>query len=56
MILTETIFHRGQAVGLMLKNTNTGRVTFQPVESHSRLARGKWKSAEACERAVRAGA
>ena len=52
MILTETVFHRGQPVGLMHRNSLTGRVSFQPVAGHTRLARRRWKSAKACQRAV----
>ena len=52
MILSETLFHRGQAVGQMLQNTNSGHVTFQPVKGHKRLAKRKWRSVNTCQCAV----
>ncbi len=52
MVLTETVFHRGKAVGQMLQNTNTGRVTFQPKEGLERLAKRKWANVKACRKAV----
>ena len=52
MILSETVFHRGQAVGRMFQNTYTGQVKFQPTEGHRRLARRKWRNVKACRKAV----
>ena len=52
MLLTETIFCHGRAVGLMLQNSNTGRVTFQPARGIDRLAKRTWASADACRKAV----
>jgi len=52
VILSETLFHRGQAVGLVTKNTDSGQVQFLPPEGRARLARRRWASAKACRKAV----
>jgi hypothetical protein len=52
VLLTETIFYHSQAVGLMLQNSNTGRVTFQPAQGLDRLAKRTWASIDACRKAV----
>jgi len=53
MVLVETYFIGGQPVGRIHEDIMNGVVTFQPRDNvHLHLARRKWKSVTACQRAI----
>lgn len=52
MVLVETLFHRGQAMGKIQQDISAGEVRFIPKDGSKRLAGMKWRSVKACQRAV----
>ena len=52
MVLIETLFHNGRPLGKIRQDLHRGIITFTPKEGHTLLARRKWKSVTACQRAV----
>jgi hypothetical protein len=52
MLLSETLFYRGQALGKIQQDLFAGEVRFIPERGHKRLAGRKWRSVKACQRAV----
>jgi hypothetical protein len=52
MLLSETLFFRGQALGKISQDQHAGGVTFKPKHGHTRLAGRTWKSIDSCQRAV----
>jgi hypothetical protein len=52
MLLSETLFYRGQALGKIQQDVLAGEVRFIPKHGPSRLAGRSWKSVNACKKAV----
>lgn len=52
MLLSETLFYRGQALGKIQQDLFAGEVSFIPKDGSKRLAGQKWRNSQACRKAV----
>lgn len=52
MIMAESVFMRGQPVGRIFSDSNSGTFTFQPARGKSPLLQSQWRDVDALRKAI----